>query len=259
MSSAVAASVLESTHTPAARAARTVAVSATADTQMGGVHRVRLNSVYVTSLENAGLVPIVVPPLRAPDKARAVIEAVDGLLLTGGEDVDPRLYGHQPHEKLGKVNRARDETEIALVHAARALHKPVLAICRGPQLLNVALGGTLIQDIASTVPNALQHHSDSERTERTHDVLIEPDSRAASAVGATRVSVNSFHHQSVLDPAPELVVTARAPDGIIEALETRDNDWWVLAVQWHPEEMNDSPEPWDRGLFHAFAEQLSRM
>ncbi|HEY8166973.1 MAG TPA: gamma-glutamyl-gamma-aminobutyrate hydrolase family protein [Gemmatimonadaceae bacterium] len=225
---------------------------------MGGVHRVRLNSAYVTSLENAGLIPIVVPPLRSPDAVRAVVEAVDGVLLTGGEDVDPALYGQAPHEKLGTVNRVRDETEIALVKAARSLRKPVLAICRGPQLLNVALGGTLIQDIPSCVPNALPHYPEAERGERTHEVSIEEGSRVASAIGATNVRVNSLHHQSILEPAPDLIVTARAPDGIIEAVETRDRNWWVMAVQWHPEEMNDSPEPWDRGLFHAFAEQLAR-
>ncbi len=258
MSSAVAETFRESRHTPAERAQRTVAVSATADTRLGGVHRVRLNTAYVTSLENAGLVPIVVPPLRSSVAVRAIMEAVDGLLLTGGEDVDPKLYGQSPHEKLGPVNRTRDDTEIALVHAARALRKPILAICRGPQLLNVALGGTLIQDIPACVPDALPHNPEAERGVRTHEVSIEPDSRVANAIGATNVQVNSLHHQSVLEPAAELRVTARAPDGIIEALETRDEDWWVMAVQWHPEEMNDSPEPWDRGLFRAFADQLAR-
>jgi putative glutamine amidotransferase len=258
VSAAVAGSVLESSRSPGTRTPRTVAVSATADTRMGGVHRVRLNTVYVTSLENAGLVPIVIPPLRSRGAARAILEAVDGLLLTGGEDVDPSLYGQTPHEKLGPVNRVRDETEIALVEAARSLRKPVLAICRGPQLLNVALGGTLIQDIPSCVPGALPHDPDVERDARTHEVSIESGSRAAAAIGATKVRVNSLHHQSILQPADDLVITARAPDGIIEAVETRDDNWWVLAVQWHPEEMNDSPEPWDRGLFRAFAEQLAR-
>src|SRR5688572_1367022 len=133
----------------ALRAAHTVAVTATSDTRLGGGHRVRLNSAYVTALEIAGLVPLIVPPLSTPVLARSIISAVDGLVLTGGEDVDPTLYGHAPHDHLGTVNRRRDETEIALVHAAREMRKPVLAICRGPQLLNVALGGTLIQDIAS--------------------------------------------------------------------------------------------------------------
>lgn len=211
------------------------------------------------ALELAGLVPFVIPPLSDASLARRVIESVDGLVLTGGEDVDPELYGQPRHERLSTVNRLRDDTEIALVRAAREARKPVLAICRGPQLLNVALGGTLIQDIASCVPGALDHDAEGVhdvRNVRAHDVNIEPGSRVARAVGQTHIKVNSLHHQSVLDPAPGLRVTARAPDGIIEAVESDNDDWWALAVQWHPEEMNDSPEPWDRGIFRAFADRL---
>jgi putative glutamine amidotransferase len=94
------------------------------------------------------------------------------------------------------------------------------------------------------------------RDARTHDVIIEPDSRIAKAVGATRITVNSLHHQALLEVAPSLRVTARAPDGVIEGVESQSEDWWVIAVQWHPEEMNDSPEPWDRGIFRAFAARL---
>lgn len=238
------------------RTAHTVAVTATADTRLGGAHRIRLNTAYVTALENAGLVPIVVPPLSGADAARSIMAVVDGLVLTGGEDVDPALYGQPRHERLGTVNRLRDDTEIALVQVAREAGKPVLAICRGPQLLNVALGGTLIQDIPSLLPNALRHDSDDGRNARTHDVSIEPDSRIAKAVGAILISVNSLHHQSILDAAPGLRVTALAPDGIIECVESEDDNWWAVGVQWHPEEMTDSPEPWDRGIFRAFANRL---
>ncbi len=238
-------------------AAPVVAVSATSDTKLGGAHRVRLNSTYVTALESAGLVPIVIPPLATPQHARAILERVDGLLLTGGEDVDPALYGQPRAQKCGTPNTARDETEIALVLAARDLGKPVLAICRGPQVLNVALGGTLIQDIPSEVPDALDHNADGERSSRVHRVTIEPDSLTAAAIGATSVSVNSLHHQSVKDLGNGLRITARSPDGIVEAIEWKGDDWWAMAVQWHPEEMNDSPEPWDRGLFRAFADKLA--
>jgi putative glutamine amidotransferase len=238
------------------KTAHTVAVTATSDTRIGGVHRVRLNSAYVTALEMAGLVPIVIPPLANPDAARSIIESVDAVVLTGGEDVDPDLYGQQRNEHSGPPNRLRDQTEIALVLAAREARKPLLAICRGPQILNVALGGTLIQDIPSCVPNALPHNSDDERGARVHEVAIEPGSLIAAAVGGTRISVNSLHHQSILEPAPGLKVTARAPDGIIEGVESASADWWMLAVQWHPEEMTDSPEPWDRGIFRALAVRL---
>jgi putative glutamine amidotransferase len=182
---------------------------------------------------------------------------VDGLLLTGGEDVEPSLYGQPRIRECGSSNPARDRTEIALVKAAEESRTPVLAICRGPQVLNVALGGTLFQDIPSEVPNALGHNAREDRAARVHDVEIDEGSRIAEAIGATHISVNSLHHQSVRDIAPGLRVTARAPDGVVEGIESSFDDWWVMGVQWHPEEMNNSPEPWDRGIFRAFAERLA--
>ena len=259
MSSTLAQSVPGS-HRPRSKdAVPVVAVSATADTRLGGAHRVRLNSSYVIALQSAGLIPVVIPPLASPDHSRAILERVDGLLLTGGEDVDPALYGQARIEKCGVPNRARDETEIALALSARELCKPLLAICRGPQLLNVAFGGTLIQDILLEIPGALNHNADGDiqRNSRVHPVDIEPGSRAAAAIGATSISVNSLHHQSIKDVAPGFRVTAMSPDGVIEAIEWDAEDWWAMAVQWHPEEMNDSPEPWDRGLFRAFADKLA--
>jgi putative glutamine amidotransferase len=185
-----------------------------------------------------------------------VLDSVAGLVLTGGEDVDPARYGEQRHEKVRSVNAARDATEAALIEEARARGKPVLAICRGIQILNVALGGTLVQDIPSECRTNIDHDDEGARTSRTHDVDIEPGSLIAKAVGAEHVSVNSFHHQSVKRVADGMRVTARSPDGVIEGIESTDDDWWAMGVQWHPEEMTDSAEPWDRGLFKAFAKQL---
>lgn len=218
----------------------------------------RLNSAYVKALESAGLIPLVVPPLSSNDSVAEIVSRVDGVLLTGGEDVEPSLYGQPRSPHCGESNIARDHTEIALVRAAQESRKPLMAICRGPQLLNVALGGTLIQDIPSEIPNALQHEDRADRAGRVHEVSIEPGSMLAKAVGANHITVNSLHHQAVRDIAPLLKATAHAPDGIIEGLESKSDDWWVLAVQWHPEEMNDSPEPWDRGIFKAFADRITR-
>lgn len=190
--------------------------------------------------------------------ARAILGRVDGLLLTGGEDVEPSLYGQPRTSECGPSNPERDRTEIALVKAAKAMRKPLLAICRGPQLLNVALGGNLVQDIATEVPGELGHDGhDGARNSRIHGVTIEHGTRIARAVGATNIRVNSLHHQSVKDVAPGMRVTARSSDGVVEAIESDSNDWWALGVQWHPEEMNDSPEPWDRGIFKAFADRMS--
>ena len=232
----------------------TVAVTASIRLD-GDTSRVRLTAAYVTALESAGLIPLIVPPLSRASAAAVILDSVSGLVLTGGEDVDPARYGEKRHEKIRSINAARDATEIALIEGAKARGKPVLAICRGIQILNVALGGTLVQDIPSQLDTKIAHDEDSPRNSRSHDISIEPGSLIAKAVGTEHCTVNSFHHQSVKCVADGMRVTARSPDGVIEGLESTD-DWWVIAVQWHPEEMTDSPEPWDRGLFKAFAQQL---
>ena len=233
----------------------TVAVTASIRPD-GDTSRVRLTAAYVTALENAGLIPLIVPPLANADAASAILDSVAGLVLTGGEDVDPARYGEKRHEKVRSVNPARDATEAALIKEAKERGTPVLAICRGIQILNVALGGTLVQDIPSQCETKIAHDEESARDSRTHEISVEPGSLIATAVGTEHLTVNSFHHQSVKRVADGMRVTARSPDGIIEGIESTDEDWWVMAVQWHPEEMTDSAEPWDRGLFQAFARKL---
>jgi putative glutamine amidotransferase len=222
----------------------------------GNTSRVRLTAAYVTALESAGLIPLIVPPLSSSDAASAVLDSVAGLVLTGGEDVDPTRYGEKRHEKVRSVSAARDATEAALIKEARERGTPVLAICRGIQILNVALGGTLVQDIPSQCETDIVHDEESARDSRTHEISVEPGSLIARAIGTEHCTVNSFHHQSVKRVADGMRVTARSPDGIIEGLESTDKNWWVMAVQWHPEEMTDSAEPWDQGLFMAFARKL---
>jgi putative glutamine amidotransferase len=222
----------------------------------GNTSRVRLTAAYVTALESAGLIPLIVPPLSSSDAASAVLDSVAGLVLTGGEDVDPARYGEKRHEKVRSVSAARDATEAALIKEARERGTPVLAICRGIQILNVALGGTLVQDIPSQCETDIVHDEESARDSRTHEISVEPGSLIARAIGTEHCTVNSFHHQSVKRVADGMRVTARSPDGIIEGLESMDENWWVMAVQWHPEEMTDSAEPWDQGLFKAFARKL---
>ena len=224
-----------------------------------GVRRVRLPAAYLEVLERAGLVPIVLAPHSGrADDARAaverVLEGVDGLVLTGGEDVEPTRYGAAPSPHLGTVNTARDETEIAAVRVARDRRMPTLAICRGIQVLNVTLGGSLIQDIPSERPGALNHDPDASHEQRTHPIELLDGSRTRRALGRSTALVNSVHHQAVDRVAASLVTTAVAPDGVIEGLESADHDpWWVLGVQWHPEEfVRDHAAP-DHGLFAAFA------
>lgn len=216
-----------------------------------------MKTTYLTALENARLVPIVTAPLRDLSAAGALMDRVDGLVLTGGSDVDPSLYGEKPHSMLGEVSSERDEWEVALIHAARARTKPVLAICRGAQILNVALGGTLYQDLPSQRPGEINHDPDLSRNTRTHAAEIAAESRLARAVGLTHIHTNSVHHQAISRVADDLRVVATAPDGVIEGVESAaDSAWWCVGVQWHPEDLVDDAEPWDRDIFNALAAEL---
>ncbi len=228
-----------------------------------GTPRVRLAALYVRAIERVGLTPIVIAPFDQPANGDAdvanpagdILDVVDGLVLTGGEDVDPAYYGAAPSPHLKTVSGARDATERALTRAAQARATPVLAICRGIQLLNVALGGTLIQDIPSERPAALDHDPPGDRATRTHPLQIDANTRIAQAMAGTQFDVNSVHHQAVDQVAADLHVTARAPDGIVEGVETpADSPWWVVGVQWHPEEFVDHDHAPDHGLFAAFAD-----
>jgi putative glutamine amidotransferase len=145
---------------------------------------------------------------------------------------------------------------MALCEAARRRRLPTLAICRGAQIVNVALGGSLVQDIPDEVPDSLVHAPDNARRTRTHTVHVSPESRLAGALGESTLTTNSSHHQSVDRVAPGLCVSARSDDGIVEGLESADPDWWMVAVQWHPEELTETSEAWDRNLFAAFAERV---
>ena len=178
------------------------------------------------------------------------LDRVDGLLLTGGADVDPRLYGAERHRTVERVVPERDAFEIALVREALRRDLPLLAICRGQQVLNVASGGTLVQDIPSQIPGSGAHDPDVERWETAHEVEILPETRLREILGAERVAVNSFHHQSVERLGEGLILSARSPDGVVEGIEARDRRRFALGVQWHPESFWDHPPGFDR-LFQA--------
>ena len=217
--------------------------------------RVRLNEAYVDAVQRAGLTPLVLPPLD-PKELDAVASAVSGIVFTGGEDVDPAEYGAARSPQTTNVHGQRDRCELALAGIARERRIPTLAICRGIQLINVALGGTLVQDIPTERPSTIEHDKPEERTMRIHDVGIEPRSKLAGAIGDTKITVNSSHHQALDRVADGLRVTARAPDEIIEGAEWVQDDWWMVAVQWHPEELVADARDWDRGLFRSFADRI---
>jgi putative glutamine amidotransferase len=225
------------------------AVAVTAPRRLvDGRERVTLNTAYVRALEGAGLVPLAVPTMLAADRAGAALAAVRGLVLTGGEDVAPARYGAAPHPRLGDVDPVRDAAELALIAAARARGLPILAICRGIQILNVALGGTLYQDLDSERPGPVPHNDETGR----HPVHVEAGSLLERTLGTRSASVNSRHHQAIRDLAPGLKAVAWADDGVIEGAELTDaKEPWIVAVQWHPEDLTE------RALFDGFARAVA--
>jgi putative glutamine amidotransferase len=216
------------------------------------VPRTRANVSYGDAARAAGLRPYILPVLD-PGDADAMLEGMAGLILSGGEDVDPAHYGAAAHPALGEVHARRDAFEIALVRAARVRRLPTLAICRGVQVVNVALGGTLVQDLPSERPAALAHDGGWGRGDRVHALSVAGGSRLAGAIGATHATINSMHHQALARVADGLVAVAHAPDGVVEGVEWQADDWWMTGVQWHPEELTGTAEEWDRALFAAFA------
>ncbi len=223
-----------------------------------GQVRSGVNANYVRSVLVAGGLPVIIVPDLSPDEAVDLFGNCDGLLLTGGEDVGPNHYGAAPHPKLGGVDPRRDANELALVAEARARDLPILGICRGIQLCNVALGGTLFQDLPSQRPGAIDHDPPVQRYVRSHAITITEHSKLALVLGTTELAANSFHHQAIDRLGKGLVVTATADDGVIEGIESADPNEWIVAVQWHPEELAHEPDAADLRLFAALISAARR-
>jgi putative glutamine amidotransferase len=194
---------------------------------------VALATLYPEAIERAGGVPVIVPLLR-PEAIAALLDRVDGVCLPGGPDVQPSAYGEEPHPQLGPTEPRVDAVELALVRAADRRRLPILGICRGMQLLNVARGGTLHQHLPDVVGEELQHRQPEYGSITTHHVETAPHSRLRETLGGPRLEVNSFHHQAVRTLGDDLTATAWAGDGTIEAIED-PGERLVLGVQWHAE------------------------
>ena len=220
--------------------------------------RTGVNAAYVRAVLAAGGIPILLLPECSPEESIDLFGECDALLLTGGEDVDPACYDAVPHAKLGTVDRRRDANELALVADARARDLPILAVCRGIQLLNVACGGSLIQDIPSQRPSAIEHNPATPRDRAAHLVTLVDGSRVAQILETPEFSANSFHHQAIDRVGQGLVVTAQAPDGLVEAVESSDSLEWIVGVQWHPEELAFTTEAEDLRLFAAMVTAARR-
>ena len=195
-----------------------------------------LMRTYVEAVAAAGGIPLLIP-LGLPDEDLSVIlKRVDGFILPGGGDIDPIAYRGTPNDRVNGIDKDRDRVELLLARAAVETRKPFLAICRGHQVLNVALGGTMWEDIATQIPGSIRHdyNGTGERTDRQHIVQVREQSFLARVMGTVEVAVNSLHHQGLRDLAPGLTVSANAPDGLIEGVEIEGHPF-AIGVQWHPE------------------------
>ena len=202
-----------------------------------------LMPTYIEAVAAAGGIPVLIPLGLDEDALRTLLSQLGGLVLTGGGDIAGEHYRSEHDDFIFDVDPDRDRVELFLAREAMAQNKPLLAICRGHQMLNVALGGTLYEDVMEWMPGAIKHDFFGvfPRNHQAHAVVIEPDSKLAATLGRREAHVNSLHHQGIRDLAPGLVATAHAPDGLIESVEAVDHPY-ALGVQWHPENLfHDDP------------------
>ena len=208
-----------------------------------------LATTYTDAISKAGGVPMVIPTVKTREEADAILATLDGIVFSGGEDVNPAWYGEEILNETVYMDSVRDHSDSLLARAALASAKPILAICRGAQLMNVILGGSLYQDIPTQIPGADSHGGGAR-----NKIGLEESSVLSRIFGPDSLEINSFHHQAVKVPAPGIRITAHSADGIVEAFET-DQIW---AVQFHPEKMlQDGEEKWLE-LFKEYVRRVAK-
>ena len=221
-------------------------------------NRFYLSRYYSEAVEAAGGLPVNIPLIPRADYIAGVMDSLDGVLLPGSDsDMDPQRYGREPHPELGFVHPLKDETDLLVLAEIERRRLPLLVICYGIQSLNVSRGGTLVQDITSQVPKAMKHEQGLPRDRHSHRVRILEDSMLGRLAGGEDAPVNSHHHQAVETLGRELVATAWATDGIVEAVEDPRSDRFVLGVQWHPE-LGWEQDELSRALFDRFVAEVRK-
>ncbi|KXH87077.1 gamma-glutamyl-gamma-aminobutyrate hydrolase family protein [Sporosarcina sp. HYO08] len=216
-----------------------------------------LKSEYVQAIIRAGGLPFIVP-VGVEENAAQIAGMLDGLLLSGGHDINPLLFHEEPHRALGGVSPERDASELVLAKEMAKLDKPILGICRGLQVINVAFGGTLLQDIyKQSTGELIQHIQQAPNDHATHFVQLTQGSLLETIAGKEKIVVNSFHHQALKDAAPGFRVTGVASDGIIEVLES-ENHRFILGVQWHPEQLLKKDDAVSLRIFEKFIEECKK-
>ncbi len=228
-----------------------IGVTISSDEIRDRTKELNLKEAYFSAIQRAGGEPVAFPMDTPDEQLPGVIASLKGVLLSGGGDIDPVLFDGQAHPKVYGIDAVRDHVEIELARYCADHKIPLFGICRGLQVINVALGGTLYTDIADQLPGALKHpcYPDYARDYLAHSVMIKVSTRLTAITGQSQMKVNSMHHQGIKDLAPELTLTAMAPDGLVEGVELMFHPFY-LGVQWHPECLPDSPA--DQALFSAF-------
>lgn len=194
----------------------------------------RLPKYYGEAIVDCGGVSVLLVKTLNEDRVKAQVEALDGIILAGGNDVDPMYFNEGPHQKLGSIEPGRDEYEMMLIKYALEMDKPILGICRGAQILNISQGGSMYQDIYSQMDDVYQHGQQAPIQHMSHFIDIEKDSKLYEIMGNDNIKINSFHHQANSTPGEGLRVVAKSKDGVVEAIESTNHEF-VIGVQWHPE------------------------
>ncbi|MEI3604121.1 gamma-glutamyl-gamma-aminobutyrate hydrolase family protein [Pseudogracilibacillus sp. SE30717A] len=215
-------------------------------------HTYFVNIDNMNAIVQSGGTPIILPLIASTNNINQIADMIDGLYLTGGNDIDPTLFNEEPHPKLGRINPARDEYEIALTKKMIEQNKPVLGVCRGSQILNIALGGTMYQDIYSQKEGELlQHQQNAPADHSSHYIHVAENSLLSRLVGKDKIKVNSRHHQANDKLGSALTVSGTASDGVIEAIEG-DSETFVLGLQWHPENLINKGDESSKNIYAGF-------